>query len=699
MINKITIFLGAFLAFLIQPMVGRILLPLFGGAPSIWISCLCMFQALIVVGYGYAMYCVGCRGKNGLLSQVRVTRFCILLICVVMFSCVVFSHRGWLVEHLPFNQVGLVIVILSMAGLPYLFLSANSTVVQVVAGCDYGLYVFSNIGSIIGLVAYPVVFEPFVDLNYQWATFVIGTIIYALLLIHLNQNGMRNSSYGQIKTIAKVNNEQHIGKDDLVCRIAWFLIPFTSCFLLNAVTAHITIDVLPMPFVWVFLLSAYFLSYVIAFTGRYTSRWQGFVAFSTLCILGASIIDVVGIKEVGFVIALFVYCSLLFFICVSLNMYLYDSRPLGNLLPRYYLVQAVGGALGGVFSGLVLPNWSSHIIEYPIAIGISAFLLIMLLLFRHKMTWALGVGIILNLLISFVLCFVVLNSDGRVVLYMRRSVFGLVKVYELKAQVSGVNCSVREFYDGNIFHGVQVVGDSKLKKTAYAYYGINASGAAIVNHYKYRQGLPMRVNITGLGIGTLLTYSREQDHYVAYEISADVLHIATNANYFSYVSNSKAGVDIKLSDARIGLSAEKKGCRPKYDVIVLDAFSGENLPYHLMTEEAIALYLDRLNHDGMLCLNISNWYLDLKPYVKALARRFGLYVSAWKNEHCTSVLEIPTEIAILSREPIAHLELEGVEYVDFSEVKEGKIPSDCRGSFIGSVRWLPKYQADFLNTK
>ncbi len=281
------------------------------------------------------------------------------------------------------------------------------------------------------------------------------------------------------------------------------------------------------------------------------------------------------------------------------------------------------------------------------------------------------------------------GKETRPVVFRGRGFFGTIQVLEAKARTSTGEGCIREFVHGTTIHGIQahLPGRTRMPTT---YYTPDASGYAIAAHPKYRRGEPMRVNITGLGIGVMFCYGRTNDYYRAYEISEDALAVATDTNLFTFVADCPAKKEIVLGDARQGLEDElRRGVEP-YDVIVVDAFTGDNLPYHLSTKEAFELYFKLLKPDGVLCVNISNWHLQLEPFMRALGEAYDVPLLGLETADDYGRLAFGAKVAFFCRKPEG-LAMPPVgpkcRIIDFNAFKPmPRLPTDEKGSFLGLIR-------------
>ena len=700
LLSAFTIFLGSFLSFGVQPMVGRTLLPAFGGTAAVWVVCLCAFQALLLAGYWVAHTMAG-RYPAGL-SRSRAFRIYLLLLVASAVWTVFVSLRGRAVlapavgGALPALQVLACVAVL--VGVPYVLLSANASLVQALAGGEYRLYAVSNIGSLVGLLAYPFVFEPFVGLTAQWIGFAGGIVAYAglLWLCGLLEGDKDRREEDNRK-------KEECVKEEVCTRDGWWLwlgLPAASCFLLNALTTHVTLDIMPMPLVWTGSLALFLLSYVVGFSGRGERlvcpfAWTTLVMFVFVCwVNGCDVRHLSPFAAAG-------ACGVLLFVaCSFLHAWLYSCRPGASGLTRYYLLQAVGGATGGMAASLVFPLSCRTVMEYPVALfGVAALAALAAVCrgdSRSPRRGVLAVGFrtapaLLAMVAGIWIHLAGAQRETRPVVYRGRGFFGTIEVLEAKARTASGEGCVREFVHGTTIHGIQahLPGKARMPTT---YYTPDASGYAICGHPKYRTGEPMRVNVTGLGVGVLFCYGRTNDYYRAYEISQDALRVAMDTNLFTFVSDCPARKEIVLGDARKGLEAELAAGVEPYDVIVVDAFTGDNLPYHLSTREAFELYFRLLKPDGVLCVNISNWHLTLEPFMRAVGDAFEVPVMGLETRDDFARLAFGAKVAFFCRKPdgMAPPPVDGgrARMIDFGRWQPmARLPTDEKGSFIGLVKW------------
>ncbi len=695
-LSALTVFIGSFLLFGVQPMVGRTLLPAFGGTAAVWVVCLCSFQLLLLGGYFYA-HVIAERGTRTTL-RVHVA----LLVLAAAVTAVVAFQRKAVTSALAAGgtpAVDVLLCVLALVGFAYVLLSSNSSLVQTLArGKDaYRLYAVSNAGSLLGLVAYPFLFEPYVRLTTQWLGFAVGILVYAVALAWLARDAGAARDAGGAATgdgrppVDGGTAGEGGAADGVAPPLLWLGLPAASCFLLNAVTTHITLDVMPMPLIWTITLAVFLFSYVVGFSGAAARLVAPFGALTAAMLAAVAWTNGKNIAQITLPVAVGLYSGLLFVACTFLHSWLYTIRPERRRLTKYYLFQAVGGAVGGAVASLAFPLLTDTVAEYPVSLAVVGGLTILGLAVARR--WV-GLGAAaVACVAAAVLWWNGAKTETRPVVYRGRGFFGTIYVMEAKARTSKGEGCIREFVHGTTVHGIQALVPGK-ERMPTTYYTPNASGFAITGHPKYRAGQPMRVNITGLGVGVLFCYGRPGDYYRAYEISPEALAVATNTNLFTFVSGCPAKKDIVLGDARKGLEAELAAGVEPYDVIVVDAFTGDNLPYHLSTVEAFDLYFKLLKPDGILCVNISNWHLTLEPFMRTLAEHYGVPLLGLRTVDHFATLQFGAKVALFCRDPdsvapppLADSPL-AARMIDFSRYRPmPHLPTDEKGSFIGLVNW------------
>ena len=758
---SLTIFMGSFLIFGVQPMLGRTLLPAFGGTAAVWTTCLATYQVLLLAGYWYA-HCVsggreevgGRREKvGGRREEVGGRRWKtghILLLGVAVAWVAGFAYgRPWLMAHIgngAYPALEVLLCVLAFAGLPYVLLSANSTLIQAwvarrevgcrreeggdrreevagrreegggereevggrreevgdgTGGTDvYRLYAVSNAGSLLGLLCYPFLVEPFLSLDVQWYGFAGALGVYAgllaLLAKGLQPQNPQKAQRGEGEERSTLNAQRLMRSDGTVGAVGtagtegtepiraflWLALPATSTFLLNAVTAHLSTDVTPIPLLWVALLAAFLVSYIIGFSKLGEKGvWVWCVVAMIPLVFCAYATGLKGGR--GFLFNLIPGILLVLLGSTFLHSWLYRIRPEARLLTRFYLCIAAGGAMGGLLSGIVAPLVFTSVMEYPLALVVLAGLLAFYVWrnIPREFRWVeVATQVVALAVVYFVMANQFKKEPGQTGMMRTRNFYGCLTVgsQEMKAQYSDT-VQVHQIKHGETLHGVQYQ-PHYLRERPTTYYGAFGGGLAVIFHSSYTNGVPMSVGLIGLGAGTMACWGRTNDTYRFFEINPKVVNIAWNTNYFTYLSGCKANLSVALGDARRVIAAETN----RYDVLVIDAYSGDAIPFHLATKEAFRLYLDRLNPGGILAVHISNWHIDLNPLCKAVAKEWGLQL--------TGVISQPYGICTGANWVFIgdrRLSLQGlpVRETDWAQVRDIAMPTDACGSLINLVRY------------
>ena len=689
LIRLVTIFVGSLLLFMIQPMLGRTLLPGFGGSAAVWTVCLASYQTLLLVGYIYAHYL-----SRITLSLQRRIHQALLAVAVVWSVAVaaalpklqIFAGAG------GSPMLGVLFCVLLFIGLPYVLLAAGSTLVQSWLGMSvngegravYKLYGVSNFGSFCGLFIYPFLLEPYVSLGVQWWVFGIFMGLYlisvALLLKEIK---------GEDTQVGEAGADEDGGASAGKGAILWFVIPAVSVFTLNAVTTHLTLDVMPMPLLWVVLLGLFLLSYVIGFSDFAEKKLNAFFIISMVFCGAAGFVNGISIGEGHFIYALISCLGMILFGTLFLHSWLYSMRPHTRKLTVFYLGNALGGAIGGVLASLIAPVIFKQVTEFPVALFAVIGLAVVFIFYtkKHSDTMRyIGIGGCM-LAATLVVIGLLMSQDDKEVVACKRGFFGTLEVLRTEARSSGGTGYIYEYVHGSTVHGLQARIPGK-ERSPTTYFTKNGGGYAVTAHPKYRNGESMRVNILGLGVGVMLSYARTNDYYRCYEISPEAVEIASDPDLFTFVSGCPAELSIVCEDARKGLEKElAEGVEP-YDVIQIDAFSGDNLPYHLSTKEAFELYFKMLKPDGILAINISNWHLNLEPFVKAVGDEFKVPMLVTRCDKDFSKLQFGATFAFYCRDPSKMAPPSQEAYLrDMRRVDACALPRDNKGSFINLIKW------------
>jgi SAM-dependent methyltransferase len=621
-----TVFLSSYLLFAVQPMVAKFLLPSFGGTAAVWTACLVMFQTLLLAGYTYAHLL---RTKLSPAAQ-RCTHLAVLALSLAALPPI--SHLAQALTTTGSPVWTLLRCLLQSIGLPFFALSATAPLLMEwfrQAAPDRPpdrLYAFSNAGSLLALLSYPFVLEPAFTRVTQARLWSGGMVLF-FMMCAVTAWKSRGIPLATTTTAARTVPQPVRPSAARLPAWLWVALPACSSGLLLAVTNQISQDVTPMPLLWVAPLSVYLLTFVLCFEGPRAYVRGLFLpgCFAALLLLAWLLED--GYLQ-GFGVQVGGYLAVLFCGCMACHGELYRLRPVPERLTAYYLAIALGGALGGVFVALVAPALFRTLLETPL-LALTLAALVTFILWRQAVRWTLGrrtlpagpVALAGTLAVAASLAWV-LRQQGNEVIHFARSFYGVYRVKESprllldKVDYPQSNGVARVLLSGQIYHGLQFTNPTPAVIPTLYYCEEGGLGLA------FREA-PAQTNRSigaiGLGAGTLAAYGRPGDHIQFYELSPEVLRIARR--YFTYLTNSPARVDVHLGDGRVSLEAQLD---QSFDVFVLDAFSGDSIPVHLLTAEAMRTYLRHLKPDGIMAFHISNSHLDLEPVVRALAHAHGL---------------------------------------------------------------------------
>jgi hypothetical protein len=621
----LTIFLSAFLLFQVQPMIAKMILPWFGGGAAVWAACLLFFQCVLLLGYGYS---------HGIVRRLKPRRqwmlHSVLLALCLLFLPIVPS-AAWKPAD-PAAPVWHILGLLAVTvGLPYFLLSTTGPLIQAwfvqakPGSTPYRLYALSNLGSMLALLSYPVLFEPTLTLRHQAVMWSVGFAGFALLCIWTGWKSQGAATLERIETA-----EEPTGPPpSWALRLFWVALAACPSMLLLSLTGHMTMDLAPMPFLWVLPLAIYLLSFILCFDAPRWYRRKTFLVLLPIALGVTAWLMDKSPADLPNVLMPIVVFSLAFFVCCMVcHGELARLKPHPRYLTGFYLMLAVGGAIGGIFVALIAPAVFNAYYEFPISVGLCG-LLAVVVLFREK-EWVFRRDLLgWPAIIVFTLAALLVGYLGRMMrdtvkdsLFAGRNFYGGLKV-EQYGKYYDWN-SYRSLAHGSINHGEQYTHPAR-HKTPVTYYcpdtGVGRFMAARV------VGTPQRVALIGLGTGTLAAYARPGDFYRFYEINPMVPTIANT--YFTYLKDADAQVDILMGDARLSLERQEP---QNYDLIAVDAFSSDSIPVHLLTLEALQLYFKHLKPEGVLAVHISNRYINLEPVLERGAVALGKSARVFETE-------------------------------------------------------------------
>jgi hypothetical protein len=619
-----TIFLSAFLLFSLEPLIGKRILPWFGGSAAVWCTCLVFFQTALLIGYVYA------RWLSRVASKQQGWIHCAILLASLILLPIGPGLR-WRAEAPDHPAWAILLMLCATIGLPFAALSATSPLLQHWAARlghrkPYGLFAVSNFASLAALFAYPLFVEPTLDMPAQrWS----WSLLYVLFA------GVCAAVACVTKSVPDTTESSTPPTPPkLRPRLLWFALPACGSMLLLSVTNHITENVAAVPLLWILPLAVYLLTFVVAFSGTIYKRtlWLRLLAMA-LGVLGYAIYDINTIEAIQ--ISLPIFLLSLFACCMFCHGELNRSRPEPSQITEFYLMIAAGGAVGAIFVGLIAPLIFNGIYELPLTLVVTA-LLALVVTWRDE-TWAmrsLWAGVTIGMVVVFAGNVSAFREDS---LTLRRSFYGSLRVVQSK---HAGERQTRTLFHGTIEHGAQfVLPPLRFRPTTY--YGSD-SGIGIVLRECFTG--PKRVAVIGLGVGTIAAYGRPGDTFRFYEINRQVEQIATTL--FFYLRESHARTEIVTGDARLSLEQEHG---PVFDVLAIDAFSGDAVPVHLITREALQLYIRRLSPNGVVAFHVSNDYLDLASVVVRLAQDAGYGYVLVRNHDNEDDLVLASDWVLVTR--------------------------------------------------
>ena len=619
----IAIFLSSFLLFQVQPILAKMALPLFGGGGAIWTACMLFFQLFLLLGYLYSH----CLSKLTNLNHQVLIHSVLIGASLLLLPITPFASNLSLGWQAP--QFEIMFFLLLGIGFPYFILSSTAPLIQkwysVIPqnNTPYRLYSLSNLGSLLALLSYPLLIEPAMTTQLQTKIWSVGYGVFALLMLftayRLFGKHVEQAKPEDISAATSAATKTGFGT-----LLLWLLFSATSVILMVSTTNAMTQNIPPTPFLWILPLCIYLLTYIICFNNdKWYVRRYWLLCFGC-CSLAAILMFYTG-SQFNIVAQVVVYAMILFFACMLCHGELARLKPDPNKLTLFYLIIAVGGLMGSIFTSIVAERIFTQYYEFPVGIALVYLLFIVTLRKEKadnvlveaplKQNYYLTLAGIAGLVV-FGLYFLQLND-----LYYKndvhnsRNFYGTLSVKDL----SNSGEPTRVLFDGATSHGTQSLSPAS-KNTPTSYYRFNTGVALALQHGGADK--PKKVAIIGLGTGTLASYGQSADDYVFYELNPNVARAAND--YFSYLADSKANVTVRLGDARVTLQNELQQLgSQQYQVMVVDAFSSDSIPVHLLTLEAFQLYWQHLTEQGMLVLHITNTHLDLLPLVATLAESSG----------------------------------------------------------------------------
>jgi hypothetical protein len=700
---SLTLFTSAALLFVIEPMFAKITLPVLGGTTAVWTTCMLFYQAMLLAGYAFAN--IWTRGMKSRWQAV----LCIGL-ALVPLAILPFRMPAWGIPPVDRNPVPWLLVIMTIVvGLPFFVLSTIAPTLQKwfsgighpLSDDPYFLYAASNLGSMLGLLSYPVFIEPHLSLVEQSRLWAYGYVILVLLIVVCGIAVWRAPSTLDSSESNRRQTRELAAAPSFALRLKWLAFAFVPSSLMLGVTTVLTTEIPPIPMFWVVPLAIYLLSFILVF-GRKTLVSKAAVAERMPLLILAAITPVLVKGDWPLYVEIVVNLMVLFVVAVAFHGELASSRPPAEQLTTFYLWIAFGGVLGGLFNAVIAPVIFTTVFEFPLILIFAAFLRHFMLpaAKRQKFIWidaalplAIGAlvivlvhvlekfgfqpGMTLHLLAfgpSLLICLGFARRPLRFalglaalvaaatfytgvyqhILHTQRSFYG---VYRIANDQTG---QYRILFDGQTVHGVQSLAPGRNREPLSYFTRSGPVGQVFGALYDSKKDV--RVGIVGLGAGAMACYAKPGDDFTFYEIDPLVVRIASDPRYFTFLRDCLPNPRIALGDARISL---KKTAESRFNLLVLDAFGADAIPIHLLTREALQLYLEKLADHGILLFHISNRYLDLQKVLGNSASNAAL-------------------LALVEN--------------DTADIHAGKFPSlwvimarskDDLGKLTGDARWIP----------
>ena len=619
----LTISLSAFLLFEVQPVIAKMILPWFGGSSAVWSTCMLFFQLVLLLGYAYAHWLHKLLPRRQAIAHTS-------LLALSLAALPIIPNPGW--QHSRIGQPSFTILALLAVtvGLPYFLLSATSPLLQAwyarthKTGLPYRLFALSNFSSMLALLSYPFLIEPNLPSRMQAFVWTGGFVVFAALCALTAWRASVGQAVLPAEPLSAVP-----AADQPACppaptwttRLLWLWLAAAASILLLAVTTHLTQDVAAIPFLWILPLAVYLLSFIICFESPRIYRRAFFVPLLIASLGYMSYRLWPGYIKTDLRVTIGLFLFALFVCCMVCHGELVRLKPHPRYLTGFYVIVSLGGAIGGLFVGLLAPNLFHAYYEFPIGLalcGLVAAVVFTRALWSVPRLWReTGIAILVVLLAGyfyFLRAIMFQMVDGYKL--VTRNFYGQLRV-EDEGDPRIDDDAARKLIHGVINHGQQMLRE-EYRRRPVTYFcpqsGVGRGMTALEGH-------PRRIGILGLGCGTLAAYGRPGDTIRIYEINPKVLEIANRD--FTFLKDTPAKVEVALGDGRLVLEGESTEPGQLFDILVMDAFSGDSVPVHLITREAFAIYFRHLKPGGILAVNISNAYLALGPVMERAANAFN----------------------------------------------------------------------------
>jgi len=622
LLYALAISLSAFLLFEVQPIIAKMILPWFGGTSAVWTTCMLFFQVVLLLGYLYAHW------LHEKLAPRKQAFLHIAALAVSLAALPILPSATWKATDVAHPSERILLLLAATVGLPYFLLASTSPLLQAWysrhkrGGLPYRLFALSNAASMLALLTYPLLVEPNLPTRvqgYAWSA------AYACFVVICGITAWRSSGGASPAEVAPAT-ESIEPPPSWTTRLLWLGLAASASVLLLAVTTHLTQDVAAIPFLWILPLSIYLLSFIICFESPRAYRRIVFLPLllAALAFFAYRLWPYHDSMQMRVAIA---GCAASLFVCCMVcHGELVRLKPDPRYLTGFYVIVSLGGACGGLFVGLVAPSLFHTFDEFPIGLALCAVLVFRVLAPDLRQYGALrqrlGIGALAVVLCCYLAVLVHLMQEmvGGYRL-VARNFYGQLKVQDDGDAAD--EFASRTLVHGTINHGSQFFNAAYRNEPVTYFCPQSGIGRAM----RAQQGAPRRIGILGLGIGTLAAYGRPGDVIRIYEINPLVLEIAHRD--FTYLRDTRAKIEVAMGDGRLSLESEPS---QQFDLLVMDAFSGDSVPVHLITSEAFRLYLRHLKPGGILAVNMTNSYLDLEPVVERAAAAVGKAAYSYQYE-------------------------------------------------------------------
>jgi hypothetical protein len=620
----ITVFTSAFLLFQVQPLLAKFILPWFGGTPAVWTMCMLVFQLLLFGGYAYAHL------LSSLKSISRQACVHAALLALAALSLPIIPDVEWKPAGDESPGLQITLLLLATVGMPYFLLSATGPLLQhwfsraCTGVSPYRLYALSNIGSLLALVTYPFLFEPVFSSTMQAGLWSALFVVFALSCLLCGWTTAIQSK-SELPFEAQSDSRSTTEACEVVTTHSyarWFILAMLPSVMLLATTNEVCMDIAVVPFLWIVPLTLYLLSFILTFESDRFYNHKIMTLITTASLVGTIVMMAVG-ASFGVVLQIIAFFLNLFFVCMLCHGELVRLKPNPRQLTSFYLTISAGGAAGGLFVGLLAPFIFDVYCELPLAIVCCLLICAGTWLrsdaqFQRLVPPGTSLKFGSGIALALTLYLAIFTQHAPSTKAIERNFYGVLRVVDVQEEET--SRPSRDMVHGRVVHGRQFLDEAGRRQPA-TYYSLSSGAGRVLGQTELQANSARgrRIGVVGLGAGTLAVYARPGDHMRFYEINPDVIDLAWK--HFTFLEDCEAEVKVLPGDARLVLEREPD---QQFDVLVLDAFSGDAIPVHLLTTEAMQIYSRHLSHDGVLAVHISNSYFDLEPVVRALGDEFGL---------------------------------------------------------------------------